>query len=72
MKATEAKSITKLLTIEEVFKWIESAAKAGHNKYFIPHMMYVPDDIKLKLGVLGYKIYHRTDSIGMDCIIIEW
>jgi len=65
------------LTIQEVEKRMDEVESCknekGVCKIFYPHWIYFPDELKLQLMKLGYKVYKGSwDGVINDAIIIEW
>lgn len=71
MKAKSLKKVPE--AIENIYKQISEANANNKFKCFIPHFIYVTDDVKMKLIDDGYKVYKGNwDAIMTDCLIIEW
>ena len=71
MKANELKKQTEV--IDNIYKAISEANSNGNFKHFIPHWVYVSDEIILQLINDGFKVYKgEWDGIMKDCLIIEW
>ena len=70
----KAKSLTKVSeTIENIYNAISEANANSSYKHFIPHNIYVSDEVRLKLIDDGYKVYKGNwDGIMTDVLIIEW
>jgi hypothetical protein len=71
MKASDLKK--QPITIETIYDAINQANSIGWHKHFIPHFVYVSDEVRLKLIEDGFKIYKGDwDGTMKDCLIIEW
>jgi len=71
MKAKELSKSSEV--IENIYKIISEANARGEFKIFIPHFVYVEENLKLKLIDDGYKVYKGDwDGIMKDVLIIEW
>ena len=70
----KAKSLTKVTeVIENIYKQISEANANNQFKCFIPHFVYVTDDVKMQLINDGYKVYKGDwDGVMTNCLIIEW
>lgn len=65
------------LTFQDVEKRINEVEtnknEIGVFKIFYPHFVYFPDELKLELMKLGYKVYVGDwDGIIINALIIEW
>jgi len=72
MKASEAKRISEEneISLEEIFNQIENSA-SNRDKHCIIFCYVSP----LRIGEIiseGYKVSQFMDSMGTDCIKIEW
>ena len=71
MKASDL--IKKSLDIQVIYKNIEERNSNGEFKYFIPHFVYVSDEVKLKLIADGFKVYiGNWSNFSPNDLIIEW
>lgn len=71
MKAKDL--IKKSPSIEDIHNAIDEQNKNGCFKHFIPHWIFIPDNVKLKLIEEGFKVYvGNWDGIMTDVLIIEW
>lgn len=73
MNASEIKKTT--LTAIEIYEHINDNLKHNPNtfKHFIPHYIYVSDEVKLQLINDGFKVYiGNWDNIINGALIIEW
>lgn len=69
MKASEKEKQS--VSYNEIINQIKDTSK-NHFKHFIPHFVYVSDEVKIKLGVDGYKVYQGEWFKGDIGLIIEW
>ena len=59
--------------IENIYKQISEANAHGQFKHFIPHFIYVSEEVKSQLIEDGYKVYKGDwDGHMTNCLIIEW
>jgi len=70
MKAKDLVKISEV--VENIYKQISEANSNGQFKYFIPHFVYVSDEVKLQLMKDGYKVYEGQWDNIMSGLIIEW
>ena len=71
MKASDLKKTSQ--TIESIYKKISEANSLGDFKIFIPHFIFIEENLKIKLIEDGFKIYKDDwDGIITNCLIIEW
>jgi hypothetical protein len=72
MKATDfiKKSQSSKEIYEEIEKMIEH--NPNHFKFFIPHFIYVSNDVQVELLKMGFKITHGEWFRGDTGLIIEW
>ena len=71
MKAKDLKKESEV--IENIYKAISDANSRGFFKHFIPHWIYVSEEVKMQLIEDGFKLYKGNWDFGMtDCLIIEW
>lgn len=71
MKANELKKES--ISIEDIYKSISDMSAFKHYKHFIPHHIYVSEQVKLQLIEDGFKVYKSDwDGVIKDCLIIEW
>lgn len=71
MKAKHLKKVS--IVIDNIYKDISEANSAGNFKIFIPHFVYISDDVKTQLIEDGYKVYRGNWDMGItDALIIEW
>ena len=70
MKANEL--IKESEPIEKIHNGIIEANKNGSFKFFIPHFVYVNNDVKSQLIKDGYKLYEGNWDSYMNGLIIEW
>jgi hypothetical protein len=72
----KANNLTKTsITAEEIYEGIDSQLKNNPScfKHYIPHFLYVSDEVKLQLIDDGFKVYKGAwDGIQNDGLIIEW
>lgn len=70
----KAKSLTKTsVSVENIYKGISEANANNRFKHFIPHDVYVSDEVRLKLIDDGFKVHKGDwDGVMKDCLIIEW
>lgn len=69
----KAQSLTKVPeVIENIYHQISEANANNQFKCFIPHFMYVTNDVKLQLIKDGYKVYEGNWDAIMTGLIIEW
>lgn len=71
MKASSLKKETEV--IENIYKAISESNANGRFKHFIPHDVYVSDEVRLQLIDDGFKVYKGDwDGVMTNCLIIEW
>lgn len=73
MKASELKKVS--ITIEEVYEEIQNTVKhsPNHFKHFIPHFVYISEDVKDNLMRNGFDLtIGDWDREMKDCLIIKW
>lgn len=71
MKASSLKKESEV--IENIYEAISQANAEGRFKYFIPHDVYVSDEVRLQLIEDGYKVCRGDwNGIMTNCLIIEW
>ena len=71
MKAEELKKESEV--IENIYKAISEANSRGEFKWFIPHFVYVSDQVRLQLIKDGFKVHIGDwDSMMTNALIIEW
>jgi len=70
MKASDL--IKKSIEIEDVYKAIEDMNKVGQYKHGIPDMMYVSNEVQVKLIANGFKLYRGDLDYMKNALIIEW
>jgi len=59
--------------IEKIYKRISDANSNNEFKTFIPHFIYVTDEVRLQLVENGFKVCKGSwDGVITDCLIIEW
>lgn len=70
----KAKSLKKTsVSIENIYKGISESNANNRFKHFVPHDVYVSDEVRLKLIEDGYKVYKGNwDGIMTNVLIIEW
>ena len=65
--------VKKSVTLENIYKSIEDDNGRGSFKHFIPHGLYVSDEVKLQLMADGFKVYVGDwDGVMLNALIIEW
>ena len=72
MKASELTKRSK--TVEEIIEDIKVTIKSNpcQYKYFLPHWIYVSNEVQVELSMLGFKMTHGA-TFNMDYgLIIEW
>jgi len=72
MKAKELikRSQTAQQIFEEISKMNEN--NPNHYKHFIPHFIYVSNDVQVELSMMGFKLTHGEWFRGDIGLIIEW
>ena len=71
MKASHLKKESEV--IENIYQFISRENQEGRFKYFIPHFVYVSEQVKSELIENGYKVYRGNwDANITDALIIEW
>ncbi len=70
----KAKSLLKKsISIELIYEDVLRADNNGHFKHFIPHFVYVKDEIVTQLINDGFKVYRGDwDMYITNALIIEW
>lgn len=71
----EAAQITKrTITAEQIVKEIRTSSEQNpaHFKHFIPHFLYVSNQVQVELSMMGFKLMHGEWSRGEKGLIIEW
>ena len=74
MKAIEAKSLTKSITVDDVYKRIKEQAIPNHeNKVYYHPSIFFDENVKEQLLKNGYKLSYFTDQmLGEQGLKIEW
>lgn len=71
MKASDLVKVSEVS--ENLYKRISEANSNGGFKIFIPHYLYVKDELRAELINNGYKLYKGNwDGAMIDALIIEW
>ena len=70
MKASEIKKES--ISIESIYGWIKSAISNKEFKIFVPHYVFMSDDVKLKLIEDEFKVHKGEWLRGDKGLIIEW
>lgn len=71
MKASHLKKQSEV--IENIYQSISRENQNGNFKHFIPHFVYVSEQVKSELIENGYKVYRGDwDGIITNALIIEW
>jgi len=71
MRANELKKES--ISIEDIYEAICNANTFKQYKHFIPHHIYVSEQVKLRLIEDGFKVYKSDwDGVTKECLIIEW
>ena len=71
MKAQSLKKVP--VSIESIHQQISEANSRGEFRWFIPHFVYVTEEVKIQLIEEGFKVYKADwDGLLTDCLIVEW
>lgn len=72
MKDFKAEQIVKrTITAEQIIEEIKDLYPT-HFKYFIPHFLYVSNQVQVELSMMGFKVTYGEWSKGEKGLIIEW
>lgn len=62
----------KSIALDEIYAQIEQSNERGQFKHFIPHFIYISDDVRLQLQNDGFKAYYGEWFANDSGLVIEW